>query len=264
MESLSIRVLLGLLLIVIPLYLFYAIGMKRLNTFVVSVVRMGIQLAVAGMYMYWLFDVNNPWLNLLWLLLMCSVTTGMVVQQARLSYKNAFLPLYVSILVAALLISLYIVRLVMNVEQVFTARWFIPVNVLFLSLSAETLGRVLREYYIGLIRFREHYYYKVGNGASWIQAVAPILRRALDRGYLRVSQHLSLCGLVVFPGVFIGLLMMGVNPWYAVVVTAVLLVATLAFQVLAIVLSVFLTQRIVTTLRGQITDIIIDKHLLRL
>ena len=99
MESLSIRVLLGLLLIVIPLYLFYAIGMKRLNTFVVSVVRMGIQLAVAGMYMYWLFDVNNPWLNLLWLLLMSGVTTGMVVQQARLSYKNAFLPLYVSILV---------------------------------------------------------------------------------------------------------------------------------------------------------------------
>ncbi|MBQ7716947.1 MAG: ABC transporter permease, partial [Prevotella sp.] len=131
------------------------------------------------------------------------------------------------------------------------------------SLSAETLGRVLREYYIGLIRFREHYYYKVGNGASWIQAVAPILRRALDRGYLRVSQRLSLCGLVVFPGVFIGLLMMDANPWYAVVVTAVLLVATLAFQVLAIVLSVFLTQRIVTTLRGQITDIIIDKHLLR-
>lgn len=262
MEALSIRALLGVLLIVIPLYLFYAVGMRRLNTFIVILVRMGIQLAVVGMYMYWLFDVNNAWLNVLWLLLMCGVTTGMVVQQARLSYKQAFVPLYVSILVSVLFVSLYIIRVVMNVEQVFTARWFIPVSALFLSLSAETLSRVLREYYIGLIRFREHYYYKVGNGASWIQAVTPILRRALDRGYLRVAHRLSLCGLVVFPGLFIGLLMMGVNPWYAVVVTVVLLIATLAFQVLAIVLSVFLTQRIVTTLRGQITDIIIDKHLL--
>ena len=149
----------------------------------------------------------------------------------------------------------------MNIDELFISRWSIPVNALFLSLSAETIGLVLREYYIGLVRFREHYYYKVGNGATWIQAIAPILRRALDRGYLAVSHQLSLTGLVVFPGVLLGLLMMAVDPWYAVVTTIVLLIATLAFQVLAILLSVFLTHRVVTTVRGQLTDIISKKHL---
>lgn len=262
MDSLVVRVLFGLLLLVIPLYLFYAIELKRLNTFIVSVVRMVVQLALVGMYMYWLFDQNNVWLNLLWLLLMSGVTTGMVIRQARLNYKAAFLPLFVSIFVSTLAISLYIIKLVMNIDEVFISRWFIPVNALFLSLSAETIGLVLREYYIGLVRFREHYYYKVGNGATWIQAIAPILRRALDRGYLAVSHQLSLTGLVVFPGVLLGLLMMAVDPWYAVVTTVVLLVATLAFQVLAILLSVFLTHRVVTTVRGQLTDIISKKHLL--
>ncbi len=261
MDSLSVRVLFGLLLLVIPLYLFYAIGLKRLNTFVVSVVRMAVQLALVGMYMYWLFDQNSVWLNLLWLLLMSGVTTGMIIQQARLNYKVAFLPLFVSVFVSSLAVSLYVLKLVMNLDQVFTARWFIPVNVLFLSLSAETLGLVLREYFIGLVRFREHYYYKVGNGASWIQAVAPILRRALDRVYLSVSHQLSLTGIIVFPGLLIGLLMMGVNPWYGVLSTGLLLIATLAFQVIAVLLSVFLTRRIVTTVRGQLTDIISKKRL---
>ncbi len=261
MDSLSVRVLFGLLLLVIPLYLFYAIGLKRLNTFVVSVVRMAVQLALVGMYMYWLFDQNSVWLNLLWLLLMSGVTTGMIIQQARLNYKVAFLPLFVSVFVSSLAVSLYVLKLVMNLDQVFTARWFIPVNVLFLSLSAETLGLVLREYFIGLVRFREHYYYKVGNGASWIQAVAPILRRALDRVYLSVSHQLSLTGIIVFPGLLIGLLMMGVNPWYGVLTTGLLLIATLAFQVIAVLLSVFLTRRIVTTVRGQLTDIISKKRL---
>ncbi len=261
MDSLIVRVLFGLLLLVIPLYLFYAIALKRLNTFIVSVVRMVVQLALVGMYMYWLFDQNNVWLNLLWLLLMSGVTTGMVVQQARLSYKTAFFPLFVSVFISTLAISLYILKLVMNIENLFTARWFIPVNALFLSLSAATISLVLREYYVGLVRFREHYYYKVGNGATWIQAVTPILRRAFDRGYLSVSHHLSLTGIVIFPGLLIGLLLMGVDPWYAVVTTVVLLVATLAFQVLAILLSVFLTHRIVTTVRGQLTDVIFKKYL---
>lgn len=261
MDSLIVRVLFGLLLLVIPLYLFYAIELKRLNTFIVSVVRMIVQLALVGMYMYWLFNENNVWLNLLWLLLMSGVTTGMVVQQARLSYKTAFLPLFISIFVSTLAISLYVIKLVMNVENPFIVCWFIPVNALFLSLSADIIGLVLREYYVGLVRFREHYYYKVGNGATWIQAVAPILRRALDRGYLSVSHHLSLTGLVVLPGLLLGLLMMGVDPWFAVVTTGVLLVATLAFQALAILLSVFLTHRVVTTVRGQLTDIISKKHL---
>ena len=63
----------GLLLMGIPLYIFWRFGVKLVNSTVVATVRMVVQLFLIGLYLKYLFIWNSAWINLLWLAVMVGV-----------------------------------------------------------------------------------------------------------------------------------------------------------------------------------------------
>ena len=65
----------GLLLMGIPLYIFWRFGVKLVNSTVVATVRMVVQLFLIGLYLKYLFIWNSAWINLLWVAVMVGVAS---------------------------------------------------------------------------------------------------------------------------------------------------------------------------------------------
>jgi len=254
MDILFWRTLLGLLLVILPIYVFFALKVKTLGTSLVVLLRMIIQMGLAGLYMHMLMLADSSLLNIMWLVLMTGLTAWMMVKRARLTTRLALLPVWGGVFVSVLLITLYLLLLVLHVEHLLYTQWLVPVSGILMAGITEAVTLGLREYFVGMVRFSDHYYYQLGNGASWLQAISPILKRAFERAFMRDFSRTAVMGFAVLPILFCALMMMGVDPLKAAVVTVVMAVATWATAVLTLILVVVISRGVIMDKRGKLTD----------
>jgi ABC-type iron transport system FetAB permease component len=67
------NLLIGLLLLVIPLFYLWKFKTGLLKATLIGTARMIVQLFLIGMYLKYLFLWNNPWINFLWVIIMIFV-----------------------------------------------------------------------------------------------------------------------------------------------------------------------------------------------
>ncbi len=256
MEMTMIGTVLGLLLLAVPLYVFAALKVKILRLAATAIVRMLVQLALTGMYMHWMFRFNHVVLNVLWLVVMTFTAAWMVARQGKLRRTRMLLPVWGSLLASVLLVGMYVLFLVVRPGNVWDARWLVPIAGILLAGCVNVNAVALREYFVGLVRFSDTYYYKVGNGATWLQAVAPIVKRALERAYLPALAHLSALGIVLIPFMLSGMLVAGFQPWESVALTAVMVAAILCTSVASLLITIVVSHRKVIDKRGKLADLV--------
>jgi len=61
---------LGFILLVIPFFILWYYKTGLLKPAVISVIRMTVQLLLIGLYLEYIFILNNMWVNLAWVLIM--------------------------------------------------------------------------------------------------------------------------------------------------------------------------------------------------
>jgi len=69
-----------LILIIIPVGLFKYLQLKLIKELFISVARMIIQLFLIGAYLEFIFKLNNPAVNFLWILMMIAVANFSVIR----------------------------------------------------------------------------------------------------------------------------------------------------------------------------------------
>lgn len=77
----------GFLLLLIPVFFLYYYRTGLVKSTIIAAARMTIQLFFIGFYLEYLFEWNNVWVNLLWVLIMISIATYTVLQRTRLPIK---------------------------------------------------------------------------------------------------------------------------------------------------------------------------------
>ena len=247
--------ILGILLLAVPLYMFYMSGARLLRPSAMSLLRMFVQTALIGALLWWLYEADHWALTLCGLLVISLLAALLTARRGRLRRSLMLLPVWGGMFVSVLLTSLYLEAFVLRVDgSLFAARWLMAVGGALLAASAAILEVSLREYFVGLVRFRTTYYYRVGNGARWYQAVMPIVRRAFERSYRPVLARVAVMGVVIMPFLMSGLLMGSVPPIQAAAATAVMICAALFCSVLAFVVIVVLSHRFVIDKRGALKD----------
>ena len=83
----------GLLLLAMPIYFFHRLGVRLVRSTVIAAVRMVVQLFLIGLYLKYLFEWNDPWINLAWVALIVLVASFTVAQRTRLRFGFAVVPL---------------------------------------------------------------------------------------------------------------------------------------------------------------------------
>ena len=172
----------GLLLLLIPLFYIWKFKTGLLRATVIGTARMIVQLFFIGIYLNYLFLWDNPWINFLWVIVMIFVASQTALARTQLKRKILLLPISAGFLCSVVCVGLYFIGIVLRVENVFSARYFIPIFGILMGNMLSSNVIALNTYYSGLKREQQLYRYLLGNGATKAEAQAPFIRQAILGG----------------------------------------------------------------------------------
>ena len=158
-----------------------------------------------------------------------------------------YVPVLLGLLLAALAVGFYLLMAVARVHNPLQATLLVPVMALLIGHAAAVEASGMSAWLQARNDYREQYEFRRGNGASHLKALAPAIRSALQQGLAPTLGNARGVGLFALPLLFCALLLAGIAPLQALAWTVSLLVGSLAASVLAIVVSLWVSDRLLSS-----------------
>ena len=250
----NISMLLGLLLMALPIYFFGKYNTGMVKSTIIAVVRMVVQLLLVGLYLKYLFLWDNPVLNIAWVLIMVVAATETSLTRTKLKRSVMMIPLLVGFITASLLVGGYFLGIVLKLDNIFDAQYFIPILGILMGnmLGVNVIG--LNTFYYNLMREKSCYYYLIGNGATVDEATAPFVRQALTRAFSPAIANMAVMGLVALPGTMIGQILGGSSPDVAIKYQMMIIVITISASIISLMSTLYLSKRATFDAMGRIIE----------
>lgn len=230
---------LGLLLIlVIPIIIFnikFNISINKRLLF--SILRMTIQLTLVGIYLQYIFEYNNLFINIAYITIVVGVATFSTINTCKLDMKRLFLGLFISFFVPLIIILLYFNAVVVKIDYLFDAKYLITIGGMLLgnSLSGNIIG--ISSFYNSVKENNKEYCYTLGLGASKFEALKPYLKQGLLASINPTIASIATIGLVSLPGMMTGQILGGSMPFLAIKYQLAIMLAILVTRFFSIVLA---------------------------
>ncbi len=245
---------LGFLLLVFPLFFFLYFRIKIVKDVLINVLRMAVQLSLVAVYLEVIFDLNNAWLNSLWVLVMIIVGVATITRRVGLNPKYFVLPFFIAGLTSILIIDTFCLGFILKLDYVFDARYFIPITGMVLgnALNHNIVG--LNVYFKGLSEKRELYRFLLTNTGSQKIAIRPFIEEAARAALNPMIANMSVIGLVTLPGMMTGQILGGSSPAVAIKYQVMIMVAIFVGCALNIFLSIIFSNRFIFNEYGNLKD----------
>ncbi|WP_094227822.1 ABC transporter permease [Methanolobus psychrotolerans] len=208
--------LFSFLLLLIPVFISYHLRLKLISSTVEGVIRMILQLAFVGVFLTFLFELNSAGLNILWVFVMVFVASHTVLKNAELKTKYLFPMLIISMVVTNYSMLLYFNRFIVNLNDLFDARYLIPIAGMVLgnSLRANVVG--MENFCTEIRRNENRYLFNLSMGAEKTEALLPYLRRSMRVAMKPTIANMATIGIVFIPGMMTGQILAGASPMVAI------------------------------------------------
>jgi putative ABC transport system permease protein len=184
----------------------------------IAAARMVVQLVAIGYVLKFIFSLNNPAATLLLVLVMVLVAAREVAARPERRFKGSanFVIGTISVGFATFVTAVLALTTAIRPDPWFNPHYAIPLAGIILgnvlnsaSLSLDSLlGSVKRE--------RPAIEARLSLGASYREAIAPLVREAIRRGLLPIINQMSAAGIVTLPGIMTGQILAGLDPIEAV------------------------------------------------
>ncbi len=209
----------------------------------IAVVRMTVQLLFVGFYLQFLFERNNPWLNVAWVAVMVSVADVSIIRSVKLDLRRFALPLFAALLAGTALPVLVFVGPVLWRPGWLDAQYVIPLSGMVLGncLRADIVG--LRSFYQSIRGSEKAYHQSLAQGARLHEAVRPYFRDALQAALLPTVASMSTIGLVALPGMMTGVILAGADPLTAIKYQVAIMIAIFSGTAITVRTAIWLTIR---------------------
>lgn len=235
--------LIGMLLLLIPIYYIWRYETKLLKGICIGAVRMVIQMLFIGVYLRYLFEWDNPVINSLWVFVMVYIATETALTRTKVKRNVLMMPLVVGFMVAGVLIGLYFLGIVLKLDNVFSAQYFIPIMGILLGNMLTVNVIAVGTFYSTLQREQNLYYYLLGNGASRSEALKPFVRQAIVKSFSPTIANMAVMGLVSLPGTMIGQILGGSSPHVAIKYQIMIVVITMSASMLSLMIAIQLSAK---------------------
>ncbi len=232
------------LLLLIPLASLWVMKLRGVvRELLVSVGRMTVQLGLIAFYLSFLFKLNNPWINLIWLLLMITVASFHILKQAGLSRKRLFFIPQVSLSLATVFVLVAMLVLI-KPDPWYDARYIIPLAGMLLGncLTANIL--TLERFYSMLRSQQEGYMSELLSGATAFEAASPYLQESLKAALSPMIASMATIGVVYLPGMMTGQILGGIDPLTAVAYQIMIMAGIAISTILSAILNILLSLKV--------------------
>lgn len=233
----------GMLLLLVPLYFFHRFKTGLVKATIVGALRMVVQLFLIGIYLRYLFLWDNPLINFLWVFIMVFVATETALSRTRLKRSILMIPIAVGFLASAILVGLYFLGVVLQLDNIFGAQYMIPIFGILMGNMLSSNVIALNTFYSNLMREQQLYYYLLGNGATRHEATAPFVREAIIKAFSPAIANMAVMGLVALPGTMIGQILGGSSPNVAIKYQMMIIVITVTASILSLMTTLRMASR---------------------
>ncbi len=209
----------------------------------IAAVRMAIQLAFAAVYLTWLFRMDNPWVNIGWLLVMMTVAALTTVQKSQLRVSAILFPVCVATVLATVGVVLFFNAFIARIDNLFAARFLVVLGGMILGNTLSGNIVALTHFFQGLKENESRYLFRLGNGASQFEALRPGLREAVTRAIKPMLAGMATMGIVSLPGMMTGQILGGSSPVVATKYQIAIMTSIFAAMALGVTLAILLATR---------------------
>ena len=250
-----LSLLVGLLLLLIPIYYVWRYETKLVKPMCIGAVRMVVQMLFIGVYLRYLFEWDNPIINLIWVCVMVYIATETALSRTKVRRGVLMMPLMVGFIVASILIGLYFLGVVLELNNVFSAQYFVPIMGILLGNMLTVNVIAVGTFYSTLQREQNLYYYLLGNGASRSDALQPFVRQAIVKSFSPTIANMAVMGLVSLPGTMIGQILGGSSPNVAIKYQIMIVVITMSASMLSLIIAICLSSKRAFDSYGRLKDV---------
>jgi len=238
-----ISLLVGMLLLLIPIFYIWYYETKLLKAICIGAVRMVVQMLFIGVYLRYLFEWDNPVINSVWVFIMVYIASETALTRTRVKRRVLMMPLVIGFVVAGVLIGLYFLGIVLKLDNVFSAQYFIPIMGILLGNMLTVNVIAVGTFYSTLQREQNLYYFLLGNGASRSEALKPFVRQAIVKSFSPTIANMAVMGLVSLPGTMIGQILGGSSPHVAIKYQIMIVVITMSASMLSLMIAIQLSSK---------------------
>lgn len=238
-----ISLLVGMLLLLIPIFYIWYYETKLLKAICIGAVRMVVQMLFIGVYLRYLFEWDNPVINSVWVFIMVYIASETALTRTRVKRSVLMMPLVIGFVVAGVLIGLYFLGIVLKLDNVFSAQYFIPIMGILLGNMLTVNVIAVGTFYSTLKREQNLYYFLLGNGASRSEALKPFVRQAIVKSFSPTIANMAVMGLVSLPGTMIGQILGGSSPHVAIKYQIMIVVITMSASMLSLMIAIQLSSK---------------------
>ncbi len=247
---------LGSALMIIPIFILWYYKTKLVKATVIAVFRMAVQLLLIGIYLEYIFKLNNAFINIGWVLVMATIASYTIIQRSGLKVKLFFVPILFSLLISIVITDAYFLGFVVKLKNTFDARYFVPITGMLLGNIIKNIIMALDVYYQRIYEEQNLYRWYLANGASMKEALLPFMQEALKKAFNPLIATTAIMGLISLPGMMTGQILGGSNPNVAVKYQIMLLVTIFTSATLTAVLSILFSNRIAFDKYGNLKNTI--------
>jgi putative ABC transport system permease protein len=246
-------------LCLLPGFLLWLIGLRLSRDIGISILRMSIQLGLVGIYLKMLFDLNHPYLNSLWILMMLLVADISILRRAGLKMRYFAIAAFAAIASSVLFSTAYLVILVIKPTYYYDARYIVPLAGMILGNCLQGNVIALERFYSALRKNENEYTTFLMLGATRWEAVRPYFRDAIKAAINPTIASMATMGLVSLPGMMTGQILGGSEPWLAVKYQIAIMICIFTSTTIASIINLKLSLNIAFNAFDVLKDEVIDK-----
>jgi putative ABC transport system permease protein len=231
-------------LMLFPILVFWYYKTGLIKDTIWATIRMTVQLLLVGFYLEFIFKLDSVLVNIIWVFLMSIIASYTIVRRSHLSYRLFLLPILLSGIISIAITDAYFLGFVIKLDNVFNARYFIPITGMLLGNTIRTVILSLDSYYKKIDEEQIKYRWFLANGASRKEALLPFMREALRVAFNPLIATTAIMGLISLPGMMTGQILGGSNPNLAVRYQIMILIIIFSSAILNVVLTIWFSNRI--------------------
>ncbi len=241
-EEVSYLSIASLLILIIPVLVInrkLRIGLNKEIFYAIA--RMVIQLSLVGLFLQSIFRLNNPFLNLAYLLFMIMVASFSAARSCNFQLFKLFIPLFLAFILPNVIVLLFFNAFVISLDHLFNARYMITIGGMLLGNCLNGNIISVNRFYQAIKQNKNEYYYSLSLSTNKIEALRPYFKDAVLASINPTIASIETIGLVALPGMMTGQILGGVLPLTAIKYQIAIMIAILIARYFSAILAIIFT-----------------------
>lgn len=241
-NDISYLSMVSLIVLLAPIIIInYKLNIKINKKIFYSIGRMVIQLSLVGIFLQYVFNINNPFINLAYLTLMIIVATLSTIKSCDFKISKFVVPLFLAFIIPNIIILFFFNIFVTRLDNLFNAQYMITIGGMLLGNTLSGNIICINSFYKEIKQNKNEYFYSLSLSCNRIEALTPYFRNSVLAAINPTIASIETIGLVALPGMMTGQILGGAIPMTAIKYQIAIMVAILIARYISAILSILFT-----------------------